>query len=54
MLSYLRIPYKANKKTRNRAYEILVKIGHACADEDKGGRKENLHQFFNMVGQVII
>ncbi|KAL3332457.1 hypothetical protein AABB24_032833 [Solanum stoloniferum] len=40
---------EANKKTRNRAYEILVKIGHACADEDKGGRKENLHQFFNMI-----
>lgn len=40
---------EANKKTRNRAYEILVKIGHACADEDKGGRKENLQQFFNMI-----
>ncbi|KAM3395018.1 RRP12-like protein [Capsicum galapagoense] len=40
---------EANKKTRNRAYEILVKIGHACADEDRGGRKENLQQFFNMI-----
>ncbi|CAK9159241.1 unnamed protein product [Ilex paraguariensis] len=40
---------EANKKTRNRAYDILVQIGHACGDEDKGGKKEVLHQFFNMV-----
>ncbi|KAL3532733.1 hypothetical protein ACH5RR_006254 [Cinchona calisaya] len=40
---------EANKKTRNRAYDILVQIGHICGDEDKGGRKEDLHQFFNMV-----
>ncbi|KAL0374605.1 UNVERIFIED_CONTAM: RRP12-like protein [Sesamum radiatum] len=40
---------KANKKTRNRAYDILVQIGHACGDEEKGGEKEKLHQFFNMV-----
>ncbi|CAN4123948.1 unnamed protein product [Withania somnifera] len=40
---------EASKKTRNRAYEILVQIGHACADEERGGRKENLLQFFNMV-----
>nr|XP_043627919.1 RRP12-like protein [Erigeron canadensis] len=40
---------EANKKTRNRAYEIIVQIGHACGDEDKGGNKENLHNFFNMV-----
>lgn len=40
---------EANKKTRNRAYDILVQIGHACGDEDIGGKKENLHQFFNMV-----
>ncbi|MCE3050388.1 hypothetical protein HAX54_047111 [Datura stramonium] len=40
---------EANKKTRNRAYEILVKIGHACADEERGGRKEKLQQFFNMI-----
>lgn len=40
---------EANKKTRNRAYDILVQIGHACGDEDKGGKKENLLQFFNMV-----
>lgn len=40
---------EANKKTRNRAYEIIVQIGHACVDEDKGGNKENLHSFFNMV-----
>ncbi|KAJ0758962.1 putative armadillo-like helical protein [Helianthus annuus] len=40
---------KSNKKTRNRAYEIIVEIGHACVDEDKGGNKENLYNFFNMV-----
>ncbi|XP_057468052.1 LOW QUALITY PROTEIN: uncharacterized protein LOC130757308 [Actinidia eriantha] len=40
---------EANKKTRNRAYDILVQIGHAFGDEEKGGNKENLHQFFNMV-----
>lgn len=28
---------------------MLVQIGHACGDEEKGGKKENLHQFFNMV-----
>lgn len=40
---------EANKKTRNRAYEIIVEIGHACGDEEKGGKRENLYQFFNMV-----
>ncbi|KAK4386387.1 hypothetical protein Sango_2509300 [Sesamum angolense] len=40
---------EANKKTRNRACNILVQIGHACGDEEKGGEKEKLHQFFNMV-----
>ncbi|KAD6455117.1 hypothetical protein E3N88_09823 [Mikania micrantha] len=40
---------ESNKKTRNRAYEIIVQIGHACADEDKGGNNENLYNFFNMV-----
>ncbi|RWR79461.1 hypothetical protein CKAN_00803300 [Cinnamomum micranthum f. kanehirae] len=40
---------EANKKTRNRAYDLLVKIGHACGDETQGGKKENLQLFFNMV-----
>nr|GLL17907.1 RRP12-like protein [Ipomoea trifida] len=40
---------EANKRTRNRAYDILVQIGHACADEERGGKKEHLEQFFNMV-----
>ncbi|XP_057968384.1 uncharacterized protein LOC131157934 [Malania oleifera] len=40
---------EANKKTRNRAYDLLVQIGHAYGDEEKGGNKENLHKFFNMV-----
>ncbi|XP_038879236.1 RRP12-like protein isoform X2 [Benincasa hispida] len=40
---------EANKKTRNRAYDILVQIGHACMDNNKGGKIEYLHQLFNMV-----
>lgn len=48
LLNYI-MPLQANKKTRNRAYDILVEIGHACGDEEKGGTKENLLQFFNMV-----
>ncbi|GLT62846.1 hypothetical protein SLA2020_354490 [Shorea laevis] len=40
---------EANKKTRNRAYEVLVQIGHACGDEETGGKRENLYQIFNMV-----
>ncbi|KAK4756859.1 hypothetical protein SAY87_006986 [Trapa incisa] len=39
----------ANKKTRNRAYDILIEIGHACGDEERGGRKENLLQLFNKI-----
>ncbi|XP_021750210.1 RRP12-like protein [Chenopodium quinoa] len=45
---------EVNKKTRNRAYDILVQIGHAC-DEEKGGKKEqggkkkNLLQLFESV-----
>ncbi|XP_043695681.1 RRP12-like protein [Telopea speciosissima] len=40
---------EANRKTRNKAYDILVEIGHACGDENRGGKKEFLLQFFNMV-----
>ncbi|KMT03366.1 hypothetical protein BVRB_8g190570 [Beta vulgaris subsp. vulgaris] len=40
---------EANKKTRNRAYDILVQIGHACGDEERGGKTETLLQFFNLV-----
>lgn len=40
---------EANKKTRNIAYDMLVQIGHACGDEERGGKKESLLQFFNMV-----
>ena len=37
---------QANKKTRNRAYEVLVEIGHEYGDEDDNGQREHL---FNMV-----
>ncbi|XP_057537036.1 uncharacterized protein LOC130814829 [Amaranthus tricolor] len=40
---------EVNKKTRNKAYDILVQIGHACGDEESGGKKENLLQFFNLI-----
>ncbi|RDX76023.1 RRP12-like protein, partial [Mucuna pruriens] len=38
-----------NKKTRNRAYDILVEIAHAFGDEERGGNRENLNNFFQMV-----
>lgn len=44
---------QANKKTRNRAYDLLIEIGRACEDAENDGRKENLHQFFGMVLYVI-
>ncbi|PIA46017.1 hypothetical protein AQUCO_01600349v1 [Aquilegia coerulea] len=40
---------EANKKTRNRAYEIIVQIGHAIGDEEQGGKRENLLRYFNLV-----
>ena len=45
---------QANRKTKNRAYDLLVEIGHACGDEDEeqGGREENLLNFFHMVISV--
>ncbi|GJQ93738.1 hypothetical protein Tco_0004877 [Tanacetum coccineum] len=44
-------PYRkpANKKTRNRSYEIIVQIGHACVDQENSGNKESLYNFFNTV-----
>ncbi|KAL6277373.1 hypothetical protein ACE6H2_020974 [Prunus campanulata] len=40
---------EANKKTRNRAYDILIQIGHAYGDEEKGGKRDDLLDFFYMV-----
>ncbi|PQQ15272.1 RRP12-like protein [Prunus yedoensis var. nudiflora] len=40
---------EAHNKTRNRAYDILVQIGHAYGDEEKGGKREDLCKFFCMV-----
>ncbi|RZB71976.1 RRP12-like protein isoform B [Glycine soja] len=40
---------EANKKTRNRAYDILVEIARAFADEESGGNRESLNNFFQMV-----
>ncbi|KAH0970908.1 hypothetical protein GBA52_023064 [Prunus armeniaca] len=40
---------EAHNKTRNRAYDILVQIGHAYGDEEKGGKREDLLKFFYMV-----
>jgi ribosomal RNA-processing protein 12 len=40
---------QANKKTRNRAYDLLIEIARACEDTGSDERKESLHQFFDMV-----
>ncbi|KAI0499276.1 hypothetical protein KFK09_020179 [Dendrobium nobile] len=45
---------ETNKKTRNKAYDLLVEIGHACRDEKRGGKTENLHQLFSMVAGGLI
>ncbi|KAJ8562076.1 hypothetical protein K7X08_011367 [Anisodus acutangulus] len=37
------------QKKAYKALFIILSIGHACGDEEKGGRKEDLQQFFNMV-----
>ncbi|BFG39488.1 hypothetical protein CerSpe_257610 [Prunus speciosa] len=44
---------EAHNKTRNRAYDILVQIGHAYGDEKKGGKREDLSNFFYMVAGGI-
>ncbi|XP_074269300.1 uncharacterized protein LOC141592498 [Silene latifolia] len=45
---------EANKKTRNRAYDVLVQIGRAFEDEDISGKKGRLHQFFDMVAGCLV
>ncbi|RYR11336.1 hypothetical protein Ahy_B04g068894 isoform B [Arachis hypogaea] len=40
---------EVNKKTRNRAYDILVQIGHVLGDEERGGNSERLREFFDKV-----
>ncbi|TKY54389.1 RRP12 protein [Spatholobus suberectus] len=40
---------EVNKKTRNRAYDILVESAHAFGDEERGGNGEYLDKFFEMV-----
>ncbi|CAJ2627945.1 unnamed protein product [Trifolium pratense] len=45
---------EANKKTRNRAYEVLVEIAHAFGDEERGGNKNNLYQFFIKVARGLV
>ncbi|KAK9705625.1 hypothetical protein RND81_07G071800 [Saponaria officinalis] len=44
---------EANKKTRNRAYEVLVQIGRAFEDEESNGNKGRLLQFFDMVAGCL-
>ncbi|KAI9114053.1 hypothetical protein K1719_015304 [Acacia pycnantha] len=45
---------EANKKTRNRAYDILVEIGHALGDEEKGGNRENLCEIFHVIARGLV
>lgn len=40
---------QVNKRTRNKAFDILVQIGHACGDEERGGKREYLYKLFDMV-----
>ena len=40
---------QTNKRTRDRAFDILVQIGHACGDAERGGTREHRHKFFDMV-----
>ncbi|CAN6274197.1 unnamed protein product [Urochloa humidicola] len=44
---------EANKKTRNRAYDLIIEIARACEDGN-GERKESLHQFFGMVAGGLV
>nr|GEY51593.1 hypothetical protein [Tanacetum cinerariifolium] len=36
---YEKLKCEANKKTRNRSYEISVQIGHACVDQENSGTR---------------
>ncbi|KAJ1281331.1 hypothetical protein BS78_04G298000 [Paspalum vaginatum] len=45
---------EANKKTRNRAYDLLIEIARACKNAGNDERKENLHQFFGMVAGGLV
>ncbi|KAG2662047.1 hypothetical protein PVAP13_1KG517875 [Panicum virgatum] len=45
---------EANKKTRNRAYDLLIEIARACEDAGNDVRKDSLHQFFGMVAGGLV
>lgn len=45
---------EANKKTRNRAYDLLIEIARACENAGNDERKESLHQFFGMVAGGLV
>ncbi|KAL6911594.1 hypothetical protein ACP4OV_000399 [Aristida adscensionis] len=45
---------EANKKTRNRAYDLLIEIARACEDAGNDGGNESLHQFFGMVAGGLL
>lgn len=53
VIDNLSLLLQANKKTRNRAYDVLVQIARAFGDEENGGGKENVYQFFNMVLNIV-
>ncbi|KAL6220549.1 hypothetical protein ACLB2K_008305 [Fragaria x ananassa] len=44
---------ETNKRTRDRAFDILVQIGHACGDAERGGTREHRHKFFDMVAEGL-
>nr|CAB3451276.1 unnamed protein product [Digitaria exilis] len=45
---------EANKKTRNRAYDLLIEIARACEDAGNDESRESLHQFFGMVAGGLV
>lgn len=42
-----------NKKTRNRAYDILVEVAHAFEDEERGGSRKSMCDFLERVNIQI-
>ncbi|KAM1479369.1 hypothetical protein ACFX2I_026661 [Malus domestica] len=52
LMKLLKVTEEARKAESSRdsnTTSLLVQIGHACGDEETGGKRENLQQFFNMV-----
>ncbi|KAM1479370.1 hypothetical protein ACFX2I_026661 [Malus domestica] len=56
LMKLLKVTEEARKAESSRdsnTTSLLVQIGHACGDEETGGKRENLQQFFNMVLDIV-